>query len=399
MYKVLLCLRYLRTRYIALASIISVTLGVATMIVVNSVMAGFSTEMRDRIHGILADVLIESNSLNGVADADKHMALARQAAGEHIAGMTATVEIYGMLSFEWQGQSQTRPCTLVGMHPEGKAQVGPLIDYLDSYNPVYEGKKIIRPALRSRDEPPSWNLTEEAKAHRHKMNQQRQWFRDQLRDDQLPSDPNFNPLADNEAHDGDDTNVATAPQQTVARPTTPSSTEPDSSNPFLTGGPGNDLAEETTSTIDPDAPLTGRVIIGLGLIGFPDEDPTTGQVHIVKMAQPGDNVKISTVTAGRAPGPAHFNATIVDTFKSGMSEYDSSLVFCNLETLQKARGMIAPDGQRRITSIQIKLKDFKDAETAVDKLKAVFPAARTRCALGNRSRDRCWPPSKLNRPS
>ena len=41
MYKLLLCWRYLRTRYIALASIVSVTLGVATMIVVNSVMAGF----------------------------------------------------------------------------------------------------------------------------------------------------------------------------------------------------------------------------------------------------------------------------------------------------------------------------------------------------------------------
>ena len=54
MYKLLLCARYLKTRYIALASIISVMLGVATMIVVNSVMAGFSTEMRERIHGILA---------------------------------------------------------------------------------------------------------------------------------------------------------------------------------------------------------------------------------------------------------------------------------------------------------------------------------------------------------
>ena len=42
MYKLLLCWRYLRTRWIALASVISVTLGVATMIVVNAVMAGFS---------------------------------------------------------------------------------------------------------------------------------------------------------------------------------------------------------------------------------------------------------------------------------------------------------------------------------------------------------------------
>ena len=44
MYKYLLCWRYLRTRYIALASVVSVMLGVATMIVVNSVMAGFSDE-------------------------------------------------------------------------------------------------------------------------------------------------------------------------------------------------------------------------------------------------------------------------------------------------------------------------------------------------------------------
>ncbi len=42
MYKLLLSWRYLRTRYIALASIVSVTLGVATLIIVNAVMAGFT---------------------------------------------------------------------------------------------------------------------------------------------------------------------------------------------------------------------------------------------------------------------------------------------------------------------------------------------------------------------
>ena len=52
MYKYLLCWRYLKTKYIALASVISVMLGVATMIVVNSVMAGFAEKMRDRLHGL-----------------------------------------------------------------------------------------------------------------------------------------------------------------------------------------------------------------------------------------------------------------------------------------------------------------------------------------------------------
>ena len=74
MYKLLLCWRYLRTRYIALASIISVTLGVATMIVVNSVMAGFTHEMQDRIHGILSDMVFESHILDGFPDPDWHMA-------------------------------------------------------------------------------------------------------------------------------------------------------------------------------------------------------------------------------------------------------------------------------------------------------------------------------------
>ena len=73
MYKLLLCWRYLRTRYIALASIISVTLGVATMIVVNAVMAGFSHEMEDRMHGILSDVVFEGHGLNGFQDPQWHM--------------------------------------------------------------------------------------------------------------------------------------------------------------------------------------------------------------------------------------------------------------------------------------------------------------------------------------
>ena len=55
MYKLLLCWRYLLTRYLALVCIVSVLLGVATLIVVNSVMAGFSSKLRDRLQsGVVA---------------------------------------------------------------------------------------------------------------------------------------------------------------------------------------------------------------------------------------------------------------------------------------------------------------------------------------------------------
>jgi lipoprotein-releasing system permease protein len=69
MYKLLLSWRYLRTRWIAMASIVSVMLGVATLIVVNSVMAGFTQEMHKRLHGILSDLVFRSVGMDGMADA------------------------------------------------------------------------------------------------------------------------------------------------------------------------------------------------------------------------------------------------------------------------------------------------------------------------------------------
>ncbi len=375
MYKILLCLRYLRTRYIALASVVSVMLGVATMIVVNSVMAGFSTEMRDRIHGILADVIVESNNLDGVDDPEGHLALVREVAGEYIDGMTATVEVYGMLSFQYLGQWMTRPVTLIGIKPEGKARVGPFKDYLVSHHDVTErdpktGEQIVvRPALRPPDEPPSWNLTAEAMEYRsNRVNRQRR-FQESLLEEEQPKQ--------------DDSKLFAPPGPEPAETT---EMEPAAGPPNFAGEPveTNDLPmdpfseqkEDATqlSGDDAAAPQEGRVIIGIGLISFPYEDKKTGRVKTRMMIRPGDDVKISTVTAGRPPAPAHFFATMVDGFKSGMSEYDSNLVFCNLEKLQKVRGMIDPtSGVRAITSIQIKLKDFADSDEVVRRLKGAFP--------------------------
>lgn len=166
MYKLLLCLRYLRTRYIALASIISVMLGVATMIVVNSVMAGFSTEMRDRIHGLLADMMLESRSMDGMEDPDAIMAKITEAAGEYIAEMTPVVEVPGLITFNLAGEPYTRPVDIIGIDPKGKSLIGPMKEYLESFQPVMKDGKIVRPALRTMKQPPNWELTEEATKYR-----------------------------------------------------------------------------------------------------------------------------------------------------------------------------------------------------------------------------------------
>src|ERR1700677_4215287 len=101
MYMVLLCWRYLRTRYLAMVCVVSVMLGVATLIVVNSVMAGFSTKMRDGLHGPLSVVVLESFDLDGMVDAEWKMQMIRRDKylNEHIAAMTPVLEVFAILQF------------------------------------------------------------------------------------------------------------------------------------------------------------------------------------------------------------------------------------------------------------------------------------------------------------
>lgn len=131
MYKLLLCWRYLLTRYLALACIVSVMLGVATLIVVNSVMSGFSTKLKDRLHGLLSDVLIEALNFDGFADPDDKMRRIRESPiGDLIEAMTPTVEIFAMLQFRCRGEPITRPVHLIGIDPAGRAHIGGLSEYL-----------------------------------------------------------------------------------------------------------------------------------------------------------------------------------------------------------------------------------------------------------------------------
>src|SRR5262245_12147823 len=132
-YKLLLCWRYLRTRYLALACIVSVLLGVATLIVVNSVMSGFSTKLRDRLHGLLSDVLIEAPTLEGFADPGEKMAriLNDPFLRDRIEVMSPTLLGPAMIQFRMpNGELMTRPIQLVGIDIDTRARLGGLQEYL-----------------------------------------------------------------------------------------------------------------------------------------------------------------------------------------------------------------------------------------------------------------------------
>ena len=159
MYKYLLCWRYLRTRYIALASVISVMLGVATMIVVNSVMAGFAEKMRDRLHGVLADVVVECVSLDGFYNSEEVMARVKQVAGDQVIAQAPTMETPGILHFRFPGgQVITKPVQIIGIRPEDRAKTGDFAEFLvDDTGPedraVVRGRREVQEANAGRRDP------------------------------------------------------------------------------------------------------------------------------------------------------------------------------------------------------------------------------------------------------
>jgi lipoprotein-releasing system permease protein len=148
-YKLLLCWRYLLTRYLALVCIVSVLLGVATLIVVNSVMAGFSTKLRDRLHGALSDIVVQSWDYQGFPDPEGKMERigADPELKDRIEAMTPTVEIFAMLQFKVNGTPIVRAVRLIGIDPEGRARLGGFAENLGPANQQHPSFDLSPEAL------------------------------------------------------------------------------------------------------------------------------------------------------------------------------------------------------------------------------------------------------------
>ncbi len=92
------------------------------------------------------------------------------------------------------------------------------------------------------------------------------------------------------------------------------------------------------------------------------------------LALPGDDITLSTFTAGVPPKPTHEKFTIVDFYESKMSEYDANFLFLPIRALQEMRGMYDPTTNVGfINAFQIKLKPGADGEIVRNKLRDAFP--------------------------
>ena len=380
MYKWLLSWRYLKSRYIALASIISVMLGVATLIVVNSVMAGFSAEMHDRLHGILSDVVLRSHNLDGFPDPNWHMEEIRKQVGNDLEGMTAAIQVPAMVSFSHNGQWVTRPISLVGIDKETYGSVSEFSEFLlhpenrekltfllreEGYG---KGKKVSFPTS-------GWKRRR-VQAEYEQAVIKHQTGAEQF-DSGIASPDGFDPTqldppedvsrGETVADDADVPPLPPVPELDIQSDQIETNSVVDGINsvPF----------QQPLDSIEFD-PMTEQhigIVLGISICSIRGRDES-GEVQDYYLCLPGDDVKITFPNSGQPPKAVSDTFTVVDFYESEMSEYDSSFAFVPIERLQHLRGMIdAQSGVGSVTSIQIKLKEGADLAVVRDKLQARFP--------------------------
>jgi len=363
MYKLILCWRYLLTRYIALASIISVMLGVATMIVVNAVMLGFTNEMQVRIHGILSDVTVESTDANkGFPDVRWHTDRIREAAGGMIEEMTPLITIPAMLTFRLgvDGEPISVPVEVMGIDAVTQSRVSEITKYLQHQ----DNRRELSFKLRENGYDTQGAGSDGRGAHRYEM-RYAGW------------DYRRNNFAEREKNRlrYEEERIRLEKQQNAARNSaTKSPVEsalPD--DPFA-------AAPSTPSQVfDPAKEQhTGAILgIGISLYRRADQvDPETGKRTVVDNLAliPGDDIMLTFPTASVPLKLQSDSFTVVDLYESKMMEYDKSLVFIPIEKLQQLRGMFdSATGKPTITQILIKAKPGADIDVLRDKIQAVFP--------------------------
>ena len=380
MYRWLLCWRYLRTRYIALASVVSVTLGVATMIIVNAVMNGFTTEMQGRMHGILSDVIVESHSSSGLENYKDYQKKIREVLGEDLVGMTTVVHVPAMVNITHRGETITRQINLIGIDTESYASVSDFSKYL--LHP--ENKKSLSFALHETGYSDGREgFPESGWKHRRRnasiMNLEKQIVEEQKRNAYLHEqiEKTHSPESDSPQPE------SVLPENTPAGsllPQAPPEFAPqaagESDVASSSAGPTFDAVlapQDQAQVFDPSVSQHDGIVLGIS-IGTTRYRDMAGKVTDYYYVQPGDDVQVTFPSAGNTPRAINERFTVVDFYESQMSEYDATFAFVPLDKLQKYRGMINPaNGEAAVNSIQLKLREGSDLNAARDALRAQFP--------------------------
>jgi lipoprotein-releasing system permease protein len=334
MYKLLLTWRYLRTRYLAMASIVSVMLGVATLVVVNSVMGGFATKLRDRLRGLQADLIVEYRSSDGFPGLERRIEFLEQTFGDKLEAVTPVIDGFAMLQFRLpqNGELYTRPVRLIGVDPDGRTKTCDFVQHLQS--------------SLNRDDPTNvFDVRGPVAEHYDKHYVQPFKWMGKPPPHSTPGEATKPPL------DGPPDDPAPGVD---ARTPSPS--------------PSPNPSTEVPLPIAPSTPLEELkpfgAVIGYGIATYrkPNakaDDPEKDRYIL----RPGDRVNLVTATASTLRGynnvegfarPVEAPFVITDLFKCEMSEYDANIVFVHIKDMQRLRVM-----EGRATSLQLRLKNYE----------------------------------------
>lgn len=325
MYKLFLGWRFLWTRWLPVASIVSVMLGVGTLIVVNSVMSGFATKLMNRIRGLHADVVIEHRSHEGMARTAEQVARVKQILGPRVVAVSPVIETFGMLQYNFKRYYApiSRPVRVIGIDPATKSQTG-------------EFAKTLRNSDHQADPARAFEIEGEAEE-----NHRRYYYE---------GTPGF----------------SRSPALPVPGPD--GKMEPDHA-----------LPPTTAAVPPPEAVRLFGACVGHGVAHYrnPKAKVTDAEKDIAMMSL-GDEITLMLLSSGEAEGmdgqrgivrPVTAKFVVADFFKTEMSEFDSNIIYVHIDDLRRLRAM--PD---RASSLHLKLANFdRDAQAVVEELREAFP--------------------------
>lgn len=165
MYKWFLAWRYLHTKLIAIFGVASVTLCVAMVLVVLSVMGGFVDTIRARSRGLHSEIVLDTGSLQGFPYYAEFTEYLKKNHADLITTATPTIHTYGII--REPHSTHTRPVQILGIRMRDYGAVNDFLDGLH-YERFFPGTTTLAaqgaPVLGLDDQTMSVSFPEDLKA-------------------------------------------------------------------------------------------------------------------------------------------------------------------------------------------------------------------------------------------
>ena len=349
MYKLFLCLRYLRKRVMAYFAVLAVALCVAMMLIVVSVMDGFLNKIEGAAKGLFGDIVIEATGMGGLPYYDE-FAREIEAKVPEVEGSSPFIQTYAVLSVPGGGDYR-QAVQVAGIRLPERARVSDFASGLfvqeDQSEPTFD--------------PPVSRMIDRIIEH----NDQTRRLLGQYRNNEHYARLLRNSLS---MQEGGMSNweMAAIHQAELDR----LEKEKEAAMEKGEAQAKIDSLDEKIQFVKTRIirPSNLRAIIGAGLPGMGFRTPE-GQP--IRSIVPGHQVKLSLLPLGKG-GRVDVSQsrdetfTVVDDSKTDVSSIDASFVYVPFETLQKLIDMDAlrsPAGDvvvpARATAIHVKVRDAR----------------------------------------